>query len=76
MSICNHKVEGITVHLFVRARAKTREGKGESFLYCGPAEFESWTGDKPITVIWKLATPIPEAIRNELSVPDASTAIE
>jgi len=30
---------------------RRRDGKGESFLYCGPVDFRSWNGDKPITVV-------------------------
>ena len=68
-TIRNHREQGVTVHLFVRAKAKTREGKGESFLYCGPVDFKSWTGDKPITVVWQLTTPLPGSLWNELGCP-------
>jgi hypothetical protein len=67
-SIRDHLKQGITVHLFVRAKGKTRDGKGESFLYCGPVEFASWAGEKPITVVWKLTTPVPMALWSELSI--------
>ena len=64
-----HNKHGATIHLFVRAKAKTNEGKGESFLYCGPVEFQSWSGENPITVRWKLSAPVPAPLRAELSVP-------
>ena len=67
-SIRDHLDQGITVHLFVRGKGKTREGKGESFLYCGPVEFASWTGEKPITVVWKLTIPVPAALWSELAI--------
>ena len=76
LSIRNHRDQGITVHLFVRAKAKTREGKGESFLYCGPVDFVSWSGGKPITVIWKLATPVPAVIQGELGISNERSASE
>jgi superfamily II DNA or RNA helicase/HKD family nuclease len=69
--IRNHNLQGVTIHLFVRARAKTREGKGESFLYCGPVEFQSWSGENPITVRWRLNAPVPEPLRRELGVPQS-----
>lgn len=68
--IKDHGERGVTIHLFVRAKAKSREGKGETFLYCGPVDFESWTGDKPITVRWRLRTEVPVPLREELGVPD------
>jgi superfamily II DNA or RNA helicase/diadenosine tetraphosphate (Ap4A) HIT family hydrolase/HKD family nuclease len=64
-----HNEQGITIHLFVRAKAKTKEGKGESFLYCGPVEFQSWSGENPITVRWKLSGPVPAPLWEELRVP-------
>jgi superfamily II DNA or RNA helicase/HKD family nuclease/diadenosine tetraphosphate (Ap4A) HIT family hydrolase len=67
-SIREHTGRGIAVQLFVRARAKTPDGRGAPFLYCGPVEFVSWSGEKPITVVWKLLTPVPEALRAELGV--------
>ena len=58
-----------TVHLFVRARAKGQGGKTEPFIYCGPLTFERWDGDKPITVWWRLAAPVPVEQRALLRVP-------
>jgi hypothetical protein len=68
-SIKEHKERGIAVHLFLRAKPKTPDGRGAPFYYCGPVEFVSWDGDKPITVAWKLATPVPEPLWAELLVP-------
>jgi superfamily II DNA or RNA helicase/HKD family nuclease/diadenosine tetraphosphate (Ap4A) HIT family hydrolase len=56
------------VHLFVRARSKTRSGT-EPFIYCGPLTFERWEGDNPITVWWRLSEPVPERERSYLRVP-------
>ena len=67
-TIRNHREQGVTIHLFVRAKAKTPDGRGESFLYCGPVQFVSWTGEKPITVVWHLATPVPEPLWAELGL--------
>ena len=72
ISIQQHKERGITVHLFVRPRAKTGDGRGAAFYYCGPVEFVSWTGDRPITVVWKLTAPVPRALWTELRVPDGA----
>ena len=68
-SIQTHKELGITVHLFVRAKPKLMDGRGAPFYYCGPVDFLSWTGDKPITVVWLLAMVVPRALWEELGVP-------
>ena len=74
-SIASHKSRGIVVHLFVRSRAKTPSGQGAAlFYYCGSVEFVSWTGEKPITVIWKLTTPVPKTLWAELGVSESGTA--
>lgn len=70
-SIKDHKARGITVHLFVRAKAKTPDGRGAPFYDCGTVDFVSWEANKPITVIWRLDKPVPAALWNELGTPAA-----
>jgi hypothetical protein len=53
---------GTRVHLFVRS-GKLREGKAAPFLYCGQPLFESWEGEKPITVVWRLEERVPGHLR-------------
>ena len=62
-ALLHHRERGIDVHLFVRRFPKTQRGKAAPFLYCGDLEFESWEGEKPITVRWRLKTPLPESAR-------------
>jgi len=50
-----------TVHLFVRA-AKKVGSRSEPFAYCGPVQFESWEGDRPITIRWRLSQPLPDRL--------------
>ena len=69
-TIRDHKSMGIEVLLFVRQRSKTRDRKASPFFYCGPVEFVDWSGDKPITVRWRLRESIPPRMRSELRVPD------
>jgi len=66
--IAEHVARGISVHLFVRAKAKVA-GKTQPFTYCGPLTFERWEGDKPTTVWWTLDAAVPERLRKELRVP-------
>lgn len=70
--IKNHNEQGVAIHLFVRAKAKTLAGKGESFLYCGLVDFLSWSGEKPITVRLRLKSEVPAPLRQELGVPDTT----
>ena len=64
--IRGHKTLGLLVHLFVRKRAK-RGQKAAPFVYCGELEFERWEGEKPITVWWRLTTPLTEVLWGEFS---------
>lgn len=67
-SIRDHVSRGITVHLFVRAKAKTASGGGAPFYYCGTLEYVSWSGEKPITVVWRLTVPVPAPLWTQLGV--------
>lgn len=58
---------GSRVHLFVR-NGKLRNDKAAPFLYCGRPRFEAWTGEKPITVTWKLQEPVPAHLRAVLGI--------
>lgn len=61
------KAEGFVIHLFIRNR-KVLDGKAAPFVYCGPVDFESWEGEKPISVTWRLREPVPEGLRSVLNV--------
>jgi hypothetical protein len=58
---------GKPVHLFVRATAKLGQ-RAAPFYYCGQLQFDSWEGDKPIRVIWKLRTPLSDHLANRMGV--------
>ncbi len=57
----HHVERGIEVHLFVR-RSKKVQSKSAPFHYCGLVTFDHWTGDRPITIDWRLNTPVPERL--------------
>lgn len=61
------------VHLFVRGQAKVASAT-QKFTYCGQLRFDGWEGEKPITVTWRLAHPVPPdlALRRRLRVPDGA----
>ncbi|MEO3818254.1 DUF3427 domain-containing protein [Plantactinospora sp. B24E8] len=55
-----HAEQGSTVHLFVR-ETKVKDGDlgVPAYLYAGPMTFRSYTGDRPMRVIWELDRPLP-----------------
>jgi superfamily II DNA or RNA helicase len=59
--IRNHATLGVKVHLFVRKTAKIRQ-RAAPFVYCGELEFVDWRGEKPISVSWRLARPLPDSV--------------
>lgn len=59
--IRNHADMGVDVHLFVR-KNKKHGGASAPFTYCGPVAFQSWEGDKPITIRWRLTSPVPDRL--------------
>jgi hypothetical protein len=48
------------IHLFARATKKRPNGKASPFFYCGLLKFESWEGDQPIEVRWRLLHQLPD----------------
>jgi superfamily II DNA or RNA helicase/HKD family nuclease/diadenosine tetraphosphate (Ap4A) HIT family hydrolase len=68
--LSRHVELGIPVHLFVRKTSKI-DGRAAPFLYCGECEFLSWEGDRPITVRWKLKSPVPDRWRGVFDVPNS-----
>jgi hypothetical protein len=69
--LARHVELGISVHLFVRKMPKI-DGRAAPFFYCGECEFLGWEGDRPITVRWRLKSPVPERSRSVLDVPTQS----
>ena len=53
---------GWQFQLFVRPR------KGDAYRACGPVVLESVEGDRPMSIVWKLETPLPVRLFREFSV--------
>lgn len=53
---------GWQFQLFVRPR------KGEAYRACGPLTLESAEGDRPMSIVWRLHTPLPARLFREFSV--------
>lgn len=53
---------GWQFQLFVRPR------KGEAYRACGPVTLETAEGDRPMSIVWSLQTPLPARLFREFSV--------
>lgn len=58
---------GARVFLFVRGE-KMRDSRAAPFIYCGQPKFLSWEGERPITIQWELADPLPEHLHQMLGL--------
>lgn len=45
-----------------------RRAKGEPYRACGPVIMERYEGEKPMTIFWKLGTPLPSRLFQEFSI--------
>jgi hypothetical protein len=56
----HHGQMGTSVHLFVR-ESKTADGAlgTPPYLYAGPMEYVSHTGERPMRILWHLENPLP-----------------
>jgi hypothetical protein len=66
----DHAARNVAVHLFVRPRKRALNNGVAPFVYCGPVLFESWEGDRPVTVRWKLEEPVPARLWSFFGVPE------
>jgi superfamily II DNA or RNA helicase len=54
----DHEKNGHTILLFVREHAKV-SGRAMPFSFLGPAIYQSHSGERPISFVWKLVYPMP-----------------
>lgn len=54
----NHQQRGTNVLLFMRAEARDVTGTAP-YVFLGPADYVSHTGERPMAIIWKLRRPMP-----------------
>ena len=64
-----HESQGREIHLFVRAVT------GERFVYLGTCHFVEWSGDRPFSVWWKLATPVPGNLHVQFAIPPPQSKV-
>ena len=63
-NLINHRERDYTILVFVRA-TKRQNGATVPFTYLGPAERETYKNERPITIVWKLRSPMPASIFEE-----------
>ncbi len=54
-----HREQGYTPLLFVRERKHLPGGPASPYAFLGPAEYVSHEGSRPISITWRLRTPMP-----------------
>ena len=57
-----HRETGYTPLLFVRENQRLRSGFSEPFVYLGPCDFVSFTGRKPMSMVWRLRHAMPARV--------------
>jgi hypothetical protein len=51
--------------LFVREATSDEHGLRMAFVFCGPLNFVSNEGSKPMSITWRMSTPPPPELLNE-----------
>lgn len=62
-----HKTSGKRLFLFVREESKDRYGRTMGFVNYGEVEYVSHVGSQPMSITWRLATPIPDFMWQQVS---------
>ena len=63
-NLINHRERGYTILIFVRA-TKRQNGITSPFTYLGPGERKTYEHERPISIVWKLRSPMPALIFEE-----------
>ena len=56
-----------TVYLFVQQEKKDERGEALPFIFLGPVTLQSYSGNKPIQIVWKLSYPMPFELISEIA---------
>ncbi|WP_417391859.1 DUF3427 domain-containing protein [Gimesia sp.] len=62
-----HHSQGYTPLLFVREQKKSSSGLSFPYYYLGPCEYVSHTGNRPMSIIWKLTHSVPAKLYREMA---------
>ena len=64
----HHEERGSHVLLFVRRRRLDDRGETAPYTFLGTAAYVSHRGERPMSVTWRLGTPMPAALFEEMKV--------
>ncbi|MCB1647815.1 MAG: DUF3427 domain-containing protein, partial [Pseudomonadales bacterium] len=64
-SYIEHEKNGKRIFLFVRERAKSETGKTMGFVNFGEVTYIRHTGTKPMSIVWKLKSDLPNFMWQE-----------
>ena len=62
----DHETLGITPLIFARSAKKTDYGLTMPYQFLRPASYQSYEGEQPMSVIWKMKFPIPADIVRDM----------
>lgn len=65
LSYINHQKEGKIILLFVREKNQDEYKNTMSYVFLGKANFVEYYGSKPMSITWKLQTPMPHSLWKE-----------
>ena len=63
-----HHENGYSPLLFVREKNTTSSGRRAPYYFLGPCHYLRHTGSKPISIVWKLATPMPARLFRQVGL--------
>lgn len=58
----HHRAQGYTPLLFVRERKSLPSGLASPYAFVGPADYVSHEGTRPVSIVWRLRTPMPRRL--------------
>jgi hypothetical protein len=61
----HHRERGTNVLLFVR-KTRQEDGRTAPYVFLGPADYVSHTGEKPLSIVWRLRRPAPADLFQQL----------
>ena len=64
----HHESNGAAVLLFVRKNKQDERGETSPYRFLGPATYERHDGGRPMRVVWRLATPMPASLYQDIRV--------
>jgi hypothetical protein len=63
----HHRKNNHSILLFCREYRKSRMGLSSPFYFIGPADYVSHQGSRPISITWRLRTPLPAKLYRRMA---------